>query len=243
MISLSANVIEIFESPYTDQLNDRKASSIIQFSKQRREGFYYEELPNLIKIMEYCVKDLIDENVEEMEQAIACICECATFNFKKNKASDELEYVPLIPKFLNTFRPLLVSHQITREEIKSQVSHQIRYEVIKFLKNFCSDGIDEILRMEESLKDKDEKHSFDMSPMQRLLMNGTKNLRAIDKSELVEDIIFTMQFYSKNNEILLPLLDMISNCVLFKGLAQKFCNFGILKDIVKPFLNVDLCYF
>jgi hypothetical protein len=73
---------------------------------------------------------------------------------------------------------------------------------------------------------------LEASPMQRLLMNGTKNLRAIDKSDLVEDIIFTMQFYAKNYEFLLPLLDMISNCVLYKNLAQKYSNFGILKDIV-----------
>lgn len=68
--------------------------------------------------------------------------------------------------------------------------------------------------------------------MQRLLANGTKNLRALDKSELVEDIIFTMQFYSRNYEFLLPLLDLISTCVLYRSLAQKFSNFGILKDIV-----------
>jgi len=54
----------------------------------------------------------------------------------------------------------------------------------------------------------------------------------MEKSDLIEDLIFTMQYYSKNNEILLPLLDLISNCVLYKGLAARFSNFGILKDIV-----------
>ncbi len=76
---------------------------------------------------------------------------------------------------------------------------------------------------------------FEASPMERLLLYGTKNLKALDKSDLVEDIIFTMQYYSKNYEFLLPLLDVISNCVLYKNLAQKFSNFGILKDIVKTF--------
>ena len=79
---------------------------------------------------------------------------------------------------------------------------------------------------------------FEASPMERLLMYGTKNLKALDKSELVEDIIFTMQYYSKNYEFLLPLLDVISSCVLYKNLAQKFSNFGILKDIVN-----DLYFF
>lgn len=81
---------------------------------------------------------------------------------------------------------------------------------------------------------------FEASPLQRLLIYGTKNLRALDKSDLVEDIIFTMQYFSKNYEFLLPLLDLISTCVLYKSLAQKFSNFGILKDIVsfKLFLAI-----
>lgn len=57
-------------------------------------------------------------------------------------------------------------------------------------------------------------------------------MRAIDKSDLVEDIIFTMQNYQKNYEFLLPILELISSCILFRNLAQKFSNFGILKDII-----------
>ena len=34
--------------------------------------------------------------------------------------------------------------------------------------------------------------SYEQSPMQMLMSSGTKNLRAIDKSVIVEDIIFTM---------------------------------------------------
>ncbi len=41
-----------------------------------------------------------------------------------------------------------------------------------------------------------------------------------------------MQHYSKNYEYLLPILDLVSNCILYKGLAEKYSNFGILKDIV-----------
>ena len=82
---------------------------------------------------------------------------------------------------------------------------------------------------------KSAKMQFEASPIQRLLLNGTKNLRAVDKSDLIEDIIFTMQFFSKNYDFLLPLLDLISNCVRYRSLAQKFSNFGILKDIVYYF--------
>ena len=49
---------------------------------------------------------------------------------------------------------------------------------------------------------------------------------------MIEDIIFTMQHYSKNYEYLVPILDLISNCIMYRELAQKFSNFGILKDII-----------
>lgn len=75
-------------------------------------------------------------------------------------------------------------------------------------------------------------NGYEQSPKQELLTKGTKNLRAIHSSDLVEDIIFTMQLYAKHYEFLLPLLDLISNCILYKDLAQKFSNFGILKDII-----------
>jgi hypothetical protein len=55
--------------------------------------------------------------------------------------------------------------------------------------------------------------------MQRLQNNGTKNLRAMDKCDLIEDIIYTMQYYSKKYEFLLPLLEMISNSVVYKSLC------------------------
>jgi len=39
-----------------------------------------------------------------MAEAIISICESGSHPFKKNKASDDLEFVPLLPNFLNTFR-------------------------------------------------------------------------------------------------------------------------------------------
>jgi len=156
---------------------------------------------------------------------------------------------------------LLITSQTSFQENENEnsqmqignIAPQLRFSVIKFLKNFCEEGIDEILQMEglfnsnyvkisfflkESLEDKQKSQMFEASPLQRLLINGTKNLRSLDKSDLVEDIIFTMQYYSKNYEFLLPLLDLISTCVLYKSLSQKFSNFGILKDIVKNLKNV-----
>ncbi len=101
--STSEKVIEIFESQYTEQLNDRKANSIIKFCRERKDGFFYQELSNLIKMVNYAVKDLND-GVQEMNQSLKHICECAAFPFKKIRASDELEYVPLLSQFLSSFK-------------------------------------------------------------------------------------------------------------------------------------------
>lgn len=42
---LTANkVLEMFTSQYTEQLADRKAEIIVRFCRQRKDGFYYEEI-------------------------------------------------------------------------------------------------------------------------------------------------------------------------------------------------------
>ena len=102
-LATSEKVIEIFESQYTEQLLDRKANAIIKFCRERKDGFYYQELSNLIKMVNYAIKDL-NEGVQEMNQSLKCICECAAFPFKKIRASDELEYVPLLSQFLSSFK-------------------------------------------------------------------------------------------------------------------------------------------
>ena len=51
-------ILELFESEYTEQLYDRKATTILKFCKERKEGFYYDEIEDLTKIIQYAVRDL-----------------------------------------------------------------------------------------------------------------------------------------------------------------------------------------
>ena len=51
-------ILEIFESQYTEQLYDRKANYILKFCKSRKEGFYFDEIPELTRIVEYSILDL-----------------------------------------------------------------------------------------------------------------------------------------------------------------------------------------
>ena len=98
----SEQVIEIFQSKYTN-FADRKANAIVRFCRERETGFYYEEIANVIKMTQFAIRDL-REGVIEMNQALINICQCASSPFKKQKCSDELKFVPLLPGFLDCFK-------------------------------------------------------------------------------------------------------------------------------------------
>jgi hypothetical protein len=53
-------ILELFESSYTEQLYDRKANYILKFCRVRRDGFFFDEIGDLTKIVEYSIKDLLD---------------------------------------------------------------------------------------------------------------------------------------------------------------------------------------
>ena len=56
----TTKILELFESEYTEQLYDRKATTILKFCKERKEGFCYDEIEDLTKIIQYVVRDLGD---------------------------------------------------------------------------------------------------------------------------------------------------------------------------------------
>jgi len=51
-------VLDLLRSVYTEQLYDRKATMIIKFCKERKDGFYYDEIPGLCEILETIINDL-----------------------------------------------------------------------------------------------------------------------------------------------------------------------------------------
>lgn len=65
------------------------------------------------------------------------------FNIYNN--SDELKYLPLVPDFLNTFIPLL-----EYEKHSTLPLEPLRFAVISFLNRFAKEGINDIIRREES---------------------------------------------------------------------------------------------
>lgn len=43
-------VLEIFESDYSEEVYDRKARNVMKFFDERTEGFFYNELEDITKI-------------------------------------------------------------------------------------------------------------------------------------------------------------------------------------------------
>lgn len=68
--------------------------------------------------------------------------------------------------------------------------------------------------------------------MQILLLKGTKSLRTIQHSRLIDPIVAVLHKYQQNYEFLFPLLELCSNCLLFRNLALAICEKGVLQLIV-----------
>jgi hypothetical protein len=64
-------------------------------------------------------------------------------------------------------------------------------------------------------------------------------LRAFDQADIAEHIIYLIQHYNKNLEALIKIFEIISVAGIYRALAQKLVNFGILKDVViSEILNI-----
>mmetsp|Transcript_35571 Transcript_35571/g.32054 ORF Transcript_35571/g.32054 Transcript_35571/m.32054 type:complete len:196 (+) Transcript_35571:57-644(+) len=158
-------VLEMFESTYTEQLYDRKANYILKFCKQRKDGFFFEEIQDITKIIEYSIKDL-NEGVMEMRNAIKKIAEIASMPFLKRKSSDEYVFSKHLPEFLNSFKPLLTSqrqdgalepensHRSNSSVVIMNLSDDLRSACMDFIHKFVNEGIDDIKMQEESFEEK-----------------------------------------------------------------------------------------
>ena len=51
-------VLELIRSAYTEQLYDRKANAILKFCRERKDGFYYDEITGLQEVVETIIHDL-----------------------------------------------------------------------------------------------------------------------------------------------------------------------------------------
>jgi hypothetical protein len=62
---------------------------------------------------------------------------------------------------------------------------------------------------------------------------GNRNLKGIENSEIPETLVNVLAANGRGQEYLLYLIEAISNSSLYRPIAQKFANMGVLKDLVQ----------
>jgi len=138
---------------------------------------------------------------------------------------------------LNAFKPIIVCPaknellNLEQDVIINVFSDDLRISVLDFVHSFINEGVEEIKLQGESYEEK-KIQGAESNPIQRLIEKGTKNLKAFDESEIVEQIVYMMQYYSKNMVFLVKIFEIILVCGMYRNLAQKFVNYGILKDMI-----------
>ena len=128
---------------------------------------------------------------------------------------------------------------LEEEVIINVFSDELKISVLEFIHSFINEGVEEIKLQGESYEEK-KIQGAESNPIQRLIEKGSKNLRAFDESELVEQIVYLMQYYSKNMVFLVKIFEIILVCGMYRNLAQKFVNYGILKDMVSGQICLQL---
>jgi hypothetical protein len=87
----------------------------------------------------------------------------------------------------------------------------------------------------QKLSDMDEKKYEDFKKNymnENLKTEGTKNFRALFKSDLPEALVYFLQHNGNNYELNVLVLEVLNLSVMYNQLVKKFCSIGLLKDII-----------
>ena len=66
---------------------------------------------------------------------------------------------------------------------------------------------------------------------------GTKHLRSISESKIVDTIVELLYDYRNQNRIIYALLELISYMMMYAKLAEDLCKKGVLHLIMEVMLN------
>lgn len=104
----AGDVLAIFRSNFSEEVYDRKAREVCIYLESRKDGFIYNELPELTEItvdtvypQSFVLNDLIKGYVKEMKGPFIRILQNAKMGFKKEKIFDDRIKFDYISKFLN----------------------------------------------------------------------------------------------------------------------------------------------
>ena len=223
------NIIETMESKYTLNLTDRHVDETQKLIKEMNENnysFYYLELESLSHMISLQFKRVLSGKREFLDVLLS-IVEICNRPFLKQKTSDELNYVPKTVHLLNALSEIL------QEDLsKDQTMYRLFIAILGFIRDFACDGIDEFKNQDSDFKMK-KIYGNTFSLLQILKNEGTRNLRLISNSKILETLVFiiTKNLYSDNCTIII--INIMLNSALYRVNAEKLANLGALKDCVQ----------
>jgi hypothetical protein len=179
--------------------------------------------------------------------------------FKKEKCSDENTFVKKLPLFLNSLCPFIKCSGLTDPKIDKP---KLITSAASVISKFASYGVEEIKNPKKkviggnpnskkkavskimqgspqaSQKGKEEEQNSQMYEVQISLINqlylyGNRNLRGLLESEVPEALVEVLAANDRFSDYMVYIVEAISNCSLFRPIAQKFANMGVVKDLVQ----------
>ena len=105
-------------------------------------------------------------------------------------------------------------------------------ETLKFLNDFAESGIDEYKNQDSDFKLK-KLYGIHFSLLQTLQLEGTRNLRRIAESKILESLVYIVTRRLYEDDYMIIVINTILNCAQFKINAEKLARLGILKDLVQ----------
>ncbi len=224
-------IIELMESKYTRDLTDRHCDAIQKLEDEMTSNnyaFYYKDLQPLSNLISIMFNRVVKEGKEELIVHINMLIYLCNKQFVKEKSSDELKCVPNTISLLNTICEIL-------DEETTYQNEELKFlflETLKFLNDFVEYGIDEYKNQDSDFKLK-KLYGIHFSLLSTLQAEGTRNLRLISNSKILESLVYIITRRQYEDEFMIIVINTILNCALYKVNAEKLANLGILKDLVQ----------
>lgn len=224
------------ESKYTNKLIDRHCDTIqklIDEMNVNNYSFFYKDLETLSHLVTLLFKRINEDFVffdlkkDVFIDLLIDLIKICNKPFLKEKISDELNYVPKTVFLLNSICDILQSDVIKKENL-----FILYIECISFIHDFVSYGVDEYKNQESDLQMK-KMYGINFSLLNTLQNEGTRNLRLVSNSNVLETLVFILTNNSNDDKYIIIVINSLLNCALFKNNAEKLSNLGVLKDLVQ----------
>ena len=189
----------------------------------------------------------------ELVGALLGLLEVAKVPFAKERASDETTHVQQLPLFLNALAPLLRmggagagGPVVVNESFEATTTGAgvgvgvgvgafdpdvVAGAAANVVTEFASDGVRAVKEREPNEEDK-LIYGYESSPVLRLHEQGNRNLRAVAKSDVPNALISFLAAKENSQEALIAAIEAVGHCALYRPVAVKFSQLGLLKDLV-----------